>query len=80
MQNQTSSFIWFWGTTAVLAVALFFPVSRMIWVWRVRRAEKKLERSITDEEREELRGKTRLIAAIIVICFAYFFNRTLLSP
>ncbi len=64
----------------MLAVALYFPANRLITVARIRRAEKKLERQTTDAEREEIRRKTRLISAVIVVCFAFFFNRTLLSP
>ena len=77
MPTTPAQFYWFWGTTAGLTAALYFPVYRIIWVLRVRRLEKKLERKSTDEERETLRQKTRLISAVIAICFAYLFNKTL---
>lgn len=78
MPSTLTQFYWFWGTTAVLAAALYFPVYRIIWVMRVRRLERKLERQSTGEERENLRRNTRLISAVIVICFAYLFNKVLL--
>ena len=78
MPTTPSQFYWFWGTTVVLTAALYFPVYRIIWVMRVRRLEKKLERQCTEQERESLRRNARLISAVIVISFAYLFNRTLL--
>ncbi len=78
MSGDTGQFVWFWGTTALLAVALYFPVGRFIWVKQVRRLEKKLERDATSEERNALRRKTRLISGLIVIVFAFLFNKTLL--
>ena len=80
MTQETGQFIWLWGSSAVLAVALYFPTCRLVTVARIRRAEKKLERQTTDVERADVRQKTRLIAAIISLCFAYFFTKTLLSP
>ncbi len=50
----------------------------MIWVLRVRRMERKLGRQATEQERAEIRRRTRVIAAFIVIAFAYFFNQVLL--
>ena len=78
MSEETSEFVWFWGTTALLAVALYFPVGRFIWVKQVRRLEKKLQRDATGEERDALRRKTRMVSVLIVIVFAFLFNKTLL--
>ncbi len=80
MSSETAAFVWFWGTTAVLAVALYFPVHRLIWVVRVRRAERQAGKTLSEAEREELRRGTRLIAAVITIGFAFLFNRTLVVP
>ncbi len=78
MSEESGQFIWFWGTTALLAVALYFPVGRFIWVKLVRRLEKKLERDATSEERQAARRRTRFISGLIVIVFAFLFNKALL--
>ncbi len=70
------SLMWFWLTTLVLAVALFFPVNKMVWVVSVRRMERKLARVTTDEEREKLRRRSRILTSIIVVTFAFLFNST----
>ena len=72
--DDSTQFIWYWATTAILAFALYFPTNRLIWVMRVRRLQKSLGRDATEEEREEVKRKTRLVAAILVIGFAYLFN------
>ena len=74
MTDASQQFVWFWATTAILAFALYFPANRLIWVMRVRRLEKSLARGATEEERDEVKRKTRLIAAVLVIGFAYLFN------
>ena len=79
MPATSASFAWFWGTTAILAIALYFPANRMIWVMRVRRLEKSLGREANEAEREEVRRKTRLLAGIIAVCFSFIFNKMLLQ-
>lgn len=76
MPITVGSLMWFWLTTLVLAVALFFPVSKMVWVVSVRRMERKLARVTTDEEREKLRRRSRILTSIIVVTFAFLFNST----
>ena len=78
MSEETGQFVWFWGTTALLAVALYYPVGKFIWVKRVRRLEKELKRDVTNEERDALKRRTRIISSLIVIVFAYLFNKALL--
>ena len=65
------------GTTAVLAVALYFPAHKLIWGMRVRSMERKLKRETTAEERETARLRARLFAGVIVITFAFLFNKVL---
>jgi hypothetical protein len=78
VDTPVAQLAWYWGTTVVLALLLFFPVSRLIWVGRVRRLERKLGRQATPEEREPLRRSSRIVAAVIAITFAFLYNRTLL--
>ena len=78
MSASTGSLVWFWITTWLLAILLYFPVHRLIWVQRVRRLETRTGSKASDEEVAELRVKTRLVAGLIVITFAYFFNHVVL--
>ena len=74
MSPHSASLAWFWTTTWLLAILLYFPVHRLIWIMRVRRLEARTGNKPADEEVEALRIKTRLVAGIIVITFAYLFN------
>ena len=78
MSASAGSLVWFWITTWLLAVLLYLPVHRLIWVMRVRRLEARTGNKPTDEEVEALRLKTRIIAGIIVVTFAYLFNHVVL--
>jgi len=66
--------LWFIATSLVLAVALFFPVAKMMWVFSVRRLQVKLDRKLDEDEvRGQLR-RARFIAAVVVTAFAFAFN------
>ena len=80
VDSETGKFIWYWATTVVLALGLFFPILRFIWVKRVRRLEGELKRVSTDEERGNVKKKSRLIAGLIAVAFAYIFNTILFGP
>ncbi len=69
----------FWGTTLLLAVLLYFPVVKLIWVRRVRKLERRLGRTGNEEERQAERRRARMIGGIVAITFAFIFNRALLS-
>ena len=77
MSPSTASVIWFWTTTWLLALLLYWPVHRLIWVMRVRKLERRTDAKAADEEIEALRVKTRLVAGVIVITFAYLFNHVI---
>jgi hypothetical protein len=80
VDTETGRFLWYWGTTALLAIALYFPVLRFITVKRIRRLESELKRESTAEERGAARKKSRLIAVLIAVGFAYMFNTALFGP
>ena len=59
---------------ALLAMLLFLPVSRLIWIASVRRLQRKLGRQL---ETAELRGQKRraqLISLPLVFGFSWLFN------
>ena len=71
--------VWFGISSIFLAFVLFKPVNKSIYVQRVRRAEAKLKRDMTEIERKELEKKTVPMSAIIVIIFAILFNSVIMG-
>ena len=62
----------------VLAVALFFPVRRLIWMLAVNRAARKTGQEIDESERGKLRRKASITAALLCYIFSYLYTYTLL--
>jgi len=71
---------YFYFSVALLALLLFFPVSRMIWVLSIRRAERKAGRDLTEQEIQGQRNRARFIAVLLITPFSWFFNLQLLGP
>ncbi len=57
--------------TVAMALALFFPVRRLIWVLYVRRAERDGEEDA--ERRQRLLKRAGMTAALLSFVFAYFY-------
>ena len=70
---------YFYFSVLILAILLFFPVSKMIWVISVRRLQRKTGRLLTTEEIEAQKTRSRFIALLLVFPFAWFFNYGLLG-
>lgn len=70
--------LYFFGSVAVLAVLLFFPVSRLVWILSIRRKERKLQRGLTGDEIAGERSRARFIAIPMVALFSFLFNLQLL--
>lgn len=60
--------------TPVLAILLYLPVSKMVWVLSVRRLERKLARPLDEEQRRAQLRRARFIAVIVSIVFSLLFN------
>lgn len=60
-------------STAVLAVMLFFPASKLIWVLSVRRLERKMARKLSNDEIAGQRNRARFIAALVSVLFSALF-------
>jgi hypothetical protein len=69
--------IWFLAWTALLALLLFIPVSRLIWVLSAGRLERRLERKLDDEELAGQKRRAGVIALGLVIIFSALFNYNL---
>ena len=61
-------------SVTLLALLLYYPVNKLIFILSVRRYEKKIGNSLSDEE---LRGqliRSRFITIILIIFFSSLFN------
>jgi hypothetical protein len=66
--------IHFLGSVIFLAALLFFPVSKMIWVFSVRRLQRRLNKQLNAEELAGQLSRARFIAVFVTLAFSYFFN------
>lgn len=71
--------IWYVVSTAALSFFLYKPVNKFIYTRRVRRAENKLGRDTTEEEKKEIEKKTSRFAMGFVIIFSILFNQMLMG-
>lgn len=80
MSQESFQALWFWGSAVVLAVVLYYPVTKFVWVIRVRRFEKKNDGKSTEEDRQRHLRQARFISILIVLLFAFIYTRTLIAP
>lgn len=67
--------------TVVLAVLLFFPVRKLIWVLSVRRLQAKNEGELPSEEEQlALKRRAGFTAALLSFIFSYFYTAAMLGP
>ena len=65
--------LYFVVSVLLLSAFLFIPVSRLVWVFSIRRLEKKLHRSATREEIDFQRKRAFVLSVPIVAIFSYLF-------
>jgi hypothetical protein len=71
---------WQWLWMALLALALFFPVRKLIWVASVRREERR-QGQVTDEARRHaLRRRAAVTAGLLSVIFAVIYVHYLFTP
>ena len=66
---------WYGITSFLFAAVLFFPVRKLLLAININRIQAKNKRAITEEELLTLRKKVNVIAAIISVTFAFFYNK-----
>ncbi|MCB1868315.1 MAG: hypothetical protein KDI43_07235 [Gammaproteobacteria bacterium] len=69
----------FYIAVFVLALLLFFPVTKVIWVLSVRRTERRLGKKLSGEEANGQLARARFIALLLVSVFSWLFNLQLYS-
>ena len=67
--------LWYGVTSFIFAAVLFFPVRKLLMSININRIQNKNKRAVTDEEVKILRKKVNVIAAIISVTFAFFYNK-----
>jgi len=70
---------YFYFSVLILAILLFFPASKIIWVMSVRRLQRKTGRVLSNEEIEGQKTRSRFIALLLVFPFSWFFTYSLLG-
>ena len=71
--------VYFVLSVLVLAVALFFPISKLIWVLSVRRLQRKLKTELTDADTQGQLARARFLAVLVSLAFSFLFNLSLLG-
>lgn len=61
-------------SVVVLALLLFFPVSKLVWTLSVRRLQRRLQRELTREELQGQLNRARFIAILLCAIFSFLFN------
>nr|VFK11844.1 MAG: hypothetical protein BECKLPF1236B_GA0070989_10265 [Candidatus Kentron sp. LPFa] len=64
----------FLASVIILALLLFVPVSRLMWVLSVRRLERRLGRETSEQERRGQLSRARFLAVFVVLIFSFLFN------
>jgi hypothetical protein len=65
---------YFVGWVLLLAVLLFFPVSKLIWVLSIRKLQRKMQRELSEQETKGQLRRARILAVFIVVIFSLLFN------
>jgi len=66
--------LFFTFSVALLALLLFFPISKLVWVLSVRRLQKKQQRELSQEEINGQLARARFISLLMALLFSLLFN------
>ena len=67
--------LWYGITSFLFAAVLFFPVRKLLLAININRIQAKNKRAATEEEIQALKKKVNVIAALIAVTFAFFYNK-----
>lgn len=70
---------WYGLSSVVFGVILYFPTRKLVLAMMINKQQRKLKRELTDEEREPIRRKAYVSAAIVAITFAFLYNRYIMK-
>ena len=63
----------------ILALLLYYPVNKMIFVLSVRRLERRIGKQLNDDQKSGQLKRSRFISIILILCFSCLFNINILS-
>ena len=63
----------------ILALLLYYPVNKMIFVLSVRRLERRIGKQLNDNQKNGQLKRSRFISIILILCFSCLFNINILS-
>lgn len=70
---------YFIGSVLILAVLLFIPMSKLIWVLSVRRLQKKTNTELNEQELSGQMSRARFVSVFVSLIFSFLFNINLLG-
>ena len=70
---------WYGLSSVLLGVILYFPIRKFIMGMMINKQQRKLNRELTEEEREPIRRKAYISAAIVAMTFAFLYNRYIMK-
>ncbi len=68
------------GSVLILAVLLFFPISRIIWAFSMRRLQRRLGRALDENESRGQWRRARFIALFVALVFSWLFHLQVIFP
>ncbi len=71
--------LYFLVSVIVLAALLFLPISKLIWVFSVRRLQRKLKRELNETEIAGQMTRARFVSIFVSLLFSYLFNLNLIG-
>lgn len=71
--------LYFLVSVFILALLLFFPITKLIWVISVRRLQRKLKRELNEPELAGQMTRARFISIFVSLLFSYLFNLNLIG-
>jgi len=71
--------LYFLLSVFILALLLFIPITKLIWVISVRRLQRKLKRELNETELAGQMTRARFISIFVSLLFSYLFNLNLIG-
>jgi len=71
--------LYFIISVLILAGLLFIPVSKLIWVFSVRRLQRKTKTELTQQQIDGQLNRARFISIFLCLIFSFLFNLQLMG-
>jgi hypothetical protein len=71
--------LYFIISVLILAGLLFIPVSKLIWVFSVRRLQRKTKTELTQQQIDGQLKRARFISVFLCLLFSFLFNLQLMG-